>query len=336
MIINIQIFFIILACCVAGLLYYQKVALRNTITSSPNFRTLHHGDKPTGGGITFSTIFVCAAFFFWLTKHISDEIFFILGVGGFFATFLGFLDDLYNITAIKKLSCHILLAMWSIYWLNVGLFTGIEWLPSFISVGLAVVFLVWVINAYNFIDGIDGLAASAAFFVFGGLILVMVLSNKTSELTVLYFSLLACATGFILFNWPPAKIFMGDSGSIFLGYVVGSLILMTIERGEVSIWTWFVIFGYFFADTTVTQTMRLIIVKKWYKAHRSHAYQNLARMSKSHLKVTSGIAIYHLVWLLPLTIWTIKQPNFSIFAAALAVFPAMLFALKYGPLASSS
>ena len=99
----IALFFIILACCVAGLLYYQKVALRNAITSSPNFRTLHHGDKPTGGGITFSTIFVCAAFFFWLTKHISDEIFFILGVGGFFATFLGFLDDLYNITAIKKL-----------------------------------------------------------------------------------------------------------------------------------------------------------------------------------------------------------------------------------------
>ena len=130
MLINIQIFFIILACCVAGLLYYQKVALRNAITSSPNFRTLHHGDKVTGGGITFSMIFVCVAFFFWLTKHISDEIFFILGVGGFFATFLGFLDDLYSITAIKKLSCHILLAMWSIYWLKVGLFSDIEWLPN--------------------------------------------------------------------------------------------------------------------------------------------------------------------------------------------------------------
>ena len=139
-----------------------------------------------------------------------------------------------------------------------------------------------------------------------------------------------------MFNWPPARIFMGDSGSIFLGYIIGTLILLTIERSEVSIWTWFVMFGYFFADTTITQMMRLILVKKWYQAHRSHAYQNLARITESHLKVTFGIVLYHLVWLLPLTIWSLKQPNLSIFAAVLAVFPAMLFAIKYGPLESSS
>ena len=82
--------------------------------------------------------------------------------------------------------------------------------------------------------------------------------------------------------------------------------------------------------------MRLVLVKKWYKPHRSHAYQNLARITGSHLKVASGIAIYHFVWLLPLVILTVKQPDLSIFATALAVFPAMVFAVKFGPLASSS
>ena len=336
MLINILTFFIVLITCVAGLFLYLKVALRNRITSSPNFRTLHQGDTLTGGGIVFSLIFIFTIFYFWLAEFITDEIFFVLGVGGFFAALLGFLDDLFNISAIKKLAFHILLSGWSIYWLEVGIFSDIDWLPNSISTGLAVLFLVWVINAYNFIDGIDGLAISGVIFISGGLILVMMLTNSSSELTILYFSLLACAVGFILFNWSPARIFMGDSGSIFLGYIVGSLILLTIERGEVSVWTWFVIFGYFFADTTVTQMMRLILVKKWYKPHRSHAYQNLARITESHLKVTSGIVIYHFVWLLPLTIWTIKQPDLSVFAAALAVFPAMLFALKYGPLASSS
>ena len=336
MLINIQTFLYILSSCVVGLLLYQKVALKNRITSSPNSRTLHHGDKLTGGGIVFSLLFVFSVFYFWSAELLSNEIFLVLGIGGFFATLLGFIDDLFHISAPKKLAFHILLSSWSIYCLEIGVFSDIYWLPNLVFVGLSVLFLVWVINAYNFIDGIDGLAASGAFFISGGLIIVMILTNSASELIVLYFSLLACAVGFILFNWPPAKIFMGDSGSIFLGYIVGSIILVTIDRGEVSMWTWLVIFGYFFADTTITQIMRLVLVKKWYKPHRSHAYQNLARITGSHFKVASGIAIYHFVWLLPLMILSVKQPDLSIFAAALAVFPAMVFAVKFGPLASSS
>jgi len=314
----------------------MKVALKNKIISSPNFRTLHLGDAITGGGIVFSLIFFSSTFYFWSIEFLTDEIFFVLGIGGFFGALLGFLDDLFNISAIKKLIFHTILSAWSIYWLELGIFSDIDWIPDIISIGLSVLFLVWVINAYNFIDGIDGLAISGATFISGGLILIMIITNNPSELTIIYFSLLACALAFMIFNWPPARIFMGDSGSIFLGYIIGTLVLLTIERGDVTEWTWLVIFGYFFADTTVTQLMRLLLVKKWYKAHRSHAYQNLARISGSHLKVTSGIIIYHFVWLLPLMIFSIKLPDFSMFAAALAVFPAMLFAVKYGPLASSS
>ena len=77
--------------------------------------------------------------------------------------------------------------------------------------------------------------------------------------------------------------------------------------------------------------MRLFLFKKWYEAHRSHAYQNLARISESHFKVTFGIIVYHFVWLLPLMIFKIKMPGQSTLAVALAVFPAMLFAIKYRP-----
>jgi len=320
---------------VLGLRLYIKVAMRNKIIASPNFRTLHSSDAITSGGVVFSLVFFSTIFYFWLTEFLTDEIFYVLGIGGFFATLLGFLDDLFNVSAIKKIIFHTILSGWAIYWLELGIFLDTNWIPHSISIGLSLLFLVWVINAYNFIDGIDGLAISGATFISGALILIMIITNNSSELTIIYFSLLACVLAFMIFNWPPARIFMGDSGSIFLGYLIGTLILLTIKNSDVTVWTWLVIFGYFFADTAVTQLMRLLLVKKWYMAHRSHAYQNLARITGSHLKVTTSIIIYHIVWLLPLMIFSIKLPDLSMYASALAVFPAMLFAVKYGPLKSS-
>ena len=191
-------------------------------------------------------------------------------------------------------------------------------------------------NAYNFMDGVDGMAASGAFFVTGTLTLLMLLINGSFELAVLFFVLMSSVGGFMVFNWPPAKIFMGDSGSVFLGYIFGVLILFTTMHNEVSIWTWIIVFGYFIADTTVTQIARLILVKKWYIAHRSHAYQNVARISNSHLKVTAGAIVYYLIWLLPLAIWSALEPEMAIFAAIIALTPASIFSYKYGPILSST
>ena len=92
----------------------------------------------------------------------------------------------------------------------------------------------------------------------------------------------------MLFNWPPASIYMGDAGSIFLGYLFGSLILLTVMVGAETIWTWLVVFGYFFNDISVPKIMRVILVKKWYLAHRIHAYQNLARITGSHPRLLVG------------------------------------------------
>ena len=140
----------------------------------------------------------------------------------------------------------------------------------------------------------------------------------------------------MLFNWPQASIFMGDTGSIFLGYIFGSFILITVIKNEISIWTWLVLFGYFFADTTVTQIARIILVKKFYRPHRSHAYQNLARVTGSHLKVTCGVIIFNIVWILPLALWTIFRPDMEIVAAFLAITPGLVVAYKYGPVYSAS
>ena len=312
------------------------VAIKISILASPNFRTLHVSPVPTGGGIVFSAAFVTHLFWFWWIGQLSDDLFLVLGVGGGVAALFGFLDDVRDINASKKLAAQFLLSSWVIFWLDVDSLLYVGWLPTLIVILLTMLFFVWMINAYNFMDGIDGMAISGAVFISGAITLVLLLTNGSSELTILFMLLLSSSSAFLFFNWPPATIFMGDSGSVFLGYIFGSLILVTIMNDDISIWTWLIVFGYFFADTAVTQIMRVILVKKWYLAHRSHAYQNLARITESHLKVTGSVALYNIFWILPLTLWSALQPEMSLIAVVLAVTPGLVVAYKYGPLLSST
>ena len=104
---------------------------------------------------------------------------------------------------------------------------------------------------------------------------------------------------------------------------------------DIAIWTWIVVFGYFFADTNLTIVLRILYARKWYYAHKSHAYQNLARVLKSHVKVTGTVQIYHYLYLFPLAIWTVLTPNWAPFAAIIAILPAAILTFRFGPRYSS-
>ena len=319
-----------------GIILYRRIAISRDIVANPNFRNLHASPLPVGGGIVFSFVFVFSLFFIFWLNQISDDLFWVLAVGGGSTALFGFLDDLKDIRASSKLVAQFFLSGWLLFWLGGGPLLSIDWIPVLVAIPVTALFLVWMVNAYNFMDGIDGMAVSSAVFVSGVITLVLLLTNGDSEFFSVFVLFLASISTFLFFNWPPASIFMGDSGSAFLGYIFGSLILFTVKSGDISIWTWLIVFGYFFADTTVTQLMRIILVKKWYLPHRSHAYQNLARITGSHLKVTGGVVLYNVVWILPLTIWSVMKPEMALFAVALAIAPSLVFALKYGPLLSSS
>lgn len=321
---------------VVGLYLYRKFAINRNIVANPNFRTLHVNPIPAGGGIIFSMVFVMGLTYLWSLNQLSNTMFLLLAIGGGVAALFGFLDDLKDIRAKRKLAAHILLSVWTVFLLENDTLFYFEWLPSLISILATLLFLVWMMNAYNFMDGIDGMAVSGAVFVSATIIGVLLWTRPESEFIMVMALLLASSSAFMLFNWPQASIFMGDAGSVFLGYLFGSLILVTVMVGDLSIWTWLVVFGYFFADTTVTQLMRVLLVKKWYLAHRSHAYQNLARISGSHLKVTGGVVLYNLIWILPLTFWSAIIPETALYAVLLSVSPAMVIAYLYGPRLSSS
>jgi Fuc2NAc and GlcNAc transferase len=321
---------------IIGSLVYKKLAISKKVLATPNHRTLHKIPIPKGGGIVFSILSVFSVLLVWWKSQLSDELLWVLVTGGLAASIFGFLDDIKNIRTSIKLIMQILLSGWTVFWLVGCEHILIDWVPSYLSLPLISFLLVWMINGYNFMDGIDGMAASGAVFVSLTIALVMFLTVGYTEIIYVFVFLATAVSGFLIFNWPKASIFMGDSGSIFLGYTFGVLLLFTVMSGDVSIWTWLVVFGYFLSDIIVTQIVRVILVKKWWHAHRSHAYQNLARITGSHLKVTRGVTIYNLFWILPLTIWSALVPEFALIAVFLAIVPATVVAFRYGPVYSSS
>lgn len=321
---------------IIGTRFFRLFAIQRGIVANPNFRSLHQQPMPRGGGIVFSLVFISAVIGLWLATTIDADLMWAVVIGGAVATLSGFIDDVVQIGPKTKFAIQGVLAAWVLFCFGSVPLFDLPWTPTFIDLAISWFALVWLMNLYNFMDGIDGMAASGAILICATSIAALLLA-KADETLMLVFGLLAvCSLGFLLFNWPPAGIFMGDSGSLFLGYCFSVLIARTVTDGQISLWTWLVIFGYFAGDTTTTTLLRMWSINRWYGAHRSHAYQNLARVWGSHLQVVRGVTLYHVLWLLPLAIWSTLEPSTAPLAAALALAPVIFCTLRYGPRLSSS
>lgn len=329
-------FFLIVSAVSFGGTFVYKILVSKYFIVQPNYRSLHKLPTPTGAGIVFSLVFVCAIYFIFGPFEAGAELLTLLCLGGAAVTLFGLLDDMVDLKASTKLFSQLLLAGLCVYHLRVYFHSYDGSLLYFFAMFTAIFIVVWMMNAYNFIDGIDGLAASGAIIISVTIYLSLLLSGSDAMVTTIFLLIFAAVSGFAYFNWPPASIFMGDSGSMFLGYIFAVLLLFTVLSGVLSIWTWLTVFGYFLVDTTVTQIVRVLFVNKWWRPHRSHAYQNIARISGSHIKTISGVVLYHLLWILPLTLLTVFIPDYASIITLIALSPALVVAFKFGPRYSAS
>jgi len=278
----------------------RKRALARGLVDVPGARSSHRVPTPRGGGLAI--VLVMSAFVLvegW--RHAaSSDLALVLGLGGLVIALIGLVDDHRPLPSSVRLMVHFAVAIWAVERLG-----GLPPLqigahltePGLGGDAIAVLGIVWVLNLFNFMDGIDGIAATEAIFVvLAGAWLTAAELPGVVNLSVV---LAAACGGFLLWNWPPARIFLGDVGSGYLGYAIAVLVLATARNNPVAVWVWLTLGGAFFVDATVTLARRVLRGEPASQAHRSHAYQWLARRWGSHRKVTAALLFLNLACVLP-------------------------------------
>lgn len=311
----------------------RKIARSRGVFDVPNARSSHTTPTPRGGGIAIVLASVGAWGVLALTRVLPMDVFAALAGGGVAVAIVGLLDDHRRLSARVRFTVHIAAAIWAVAWLG-GLppFAVGEHLVAagWIGYVLAVLAVVWTLNLFNFMDGIDGIAASEAVFVAWGGVLLAVVGGNTSGVSAAALALGASACGFLLWNWPPARIFMGDVGSGYLGYAIAVLALAAGRESSTALLAWLLLGGVFFVDATVTLFRRLARRERVHEAHRSHAYQHLARRWQSHRRVTVVVLLINLLWLLPCALVAVNYPALGAWSVAAAFLPLLVAVVAVG------
>lgn len=307
----------------------RRYALSRQLLDRPNERSSHSAPTPRGGGIAIVVAFVAS-----LTAAADASATTTLALigGGVGVAVVGFVDDHGHIAARWRLLAHFACASWILYWIGVP---RLEWMGDTANLGfmaavLAVLYLVWMLNLYNFMDGIDGIAGVEAVTVgAGGTAVYWVAGMPMGSDAVLPALLSAASLGFLLWNFPPAKIFMGDAGSGFLGLMLGALSLQAAVARPVLLWCWLVLLGVFIVDATVTLVRRLLRGERVYEAHRSHAYQHASREFGAHRPVTLAVAAINLCWLIPWAMAIASGLVEGLVGLVAALVPLLALALRF-------
>jgi Fuc2NAc and GlcNAc transferase len=310
----------------------RRYAMRGGLIDTPNQRSSHENPTPRGGGLSIAVTFAALVILLYSMKEMPTEILCALLVGGGLVGGVGFLDDHRNVPATYRFAAH--LAAAGIVIFAIGGFPPIQFGVQSVDLGwgghvFAVLFLVWLTNLFNFMDGIDGIAATETIFIASAAIIIS--GTKPGHyLVALEAGLAAASLGFLFWNWPPARIFMGDVGSGYIGLTLGTIALVSASIGDLPIWTWLILASVFIVDSTVTLVRRMMSGQKWYSAHRSHAYQRAARRWESHKFVTGSVGVINVIWLLPLAWFSALRPEFACWLLLTAWVPLGVIALFLG------
>ncbi|MGO4002620.1 MraY family glycosyltransferase [Pseudomonas fluorescens] len=309
----------------------RRYALSRSIIDIPNARSSHSIPTPRGGGVAIVIAFLVALPILGAIGLVPWSPLIAVGGAGALVAVIGFMDDHGHIAARWRLLGHFTAAIWALAWLG-GLppvvFFGVSLDLHWFGHILAAIYLVWMLNLYNFMDGIDGIASVEALCVCLGACLIYGL-NGTPALTWGALILAMAVLGFLYWNFPPARIFMGDAGSGFLGIALGVLSVQAAWESSALLWVWLILLGVFIVDATFTLMRRLIRGDKVYEAHRSHAYQFASRLAGRHLPVTMAVVFINLVWLLPIAVSVGVFGLDGFTGLLLAYVPLILLAIRF-------
>lgn len=285
------------------------------MTVIPNERSLHDFPTPKGGGIAITLTWYTGITILYLTGIIERNLYYAL-LSGILLACVSLIDDLKGLRPIIRLVVQFITAILAFYFLH-GLrplvIPQINFNYNYIIYPLAIVGMVWFINLFNFMDGVDGFASVEVIAV-ASILFIM----SWNIITIL---LIVCVAGFLCWNWPKAKIFMGDVGSTQLGFILVVLGIYFHNTLEFSILNWIMLTSPFWFDATLTLFRRMRNREKLSEAHRKHAYQRIVQAGFSHEKVNLFLILINLATITLIIFYrTIKILQIPAFVISLLIF----------------
>lgn len=277
---------------------YLVLAKRQGLLDIPNHRSSHIEPTPRGGGLVFILLYLVMLVVSLLLKKIHFQLFLYYFIPVLFIALISFLDDNINLSAKWRFSVQFFSVIFAMLILQPHLlnFVVVQLTSTPLIWFIAVCFSLWSINLFNFMDGTDGIAAIQAIFVLGGqAFIVMEISVSHFMADILCF-LCVAISGFLIWNWPKAKVFMGDIGSASLGLIVVLTAFWLQKYYDISLLLSLMLYGVFLFDASLTLIRRILHKEKWYEAHKSHAYQRLCQAGYSHLQLLFGVIILNCIF----------------------------------------
>lgn len=305
--------------------WVKRYAIAWGLQSVPNARSSHETTTPHGGGISIVLSFITSVLVGYHFDFFSFDIVVSICVCGGIVALVGFYDDHTALSVKIRIFAQFVSATIAIYLLgglpeiNYGIFS-LEF--GYLGYMIGILFIVWMTNLYNFMDGIDGFASIEAMTTTGCMAIVLMVSTKYESIWHLNNLLVASVLGFFFWNFPKAKIFLGDVGSYFLGFVSAVIMIKSWNLTIDIIFSWVIMLAIFITDSSYTLISRIFRREKFYLPHRSHAYQIASRKLNSHVKVSMILVLINLFWLFPL----------AYFVATRGLHPLMGLAFSYLPL----
>lgn len=304
----------------AGTGLASRVLARRGILDLPNERSSHERATPRGGGIAVvAAIAVGVGILAAAGSTLPDGLAVVLPVALVLAI-VSWADDVRGLPAAARLLAQAVCVGVSLYLLPVAPIPALATFPAALQLVIMAVAWLWFINLYNFMDGIDGITGVETLVVTLGVASVLAVSGQGIAMISVCVVIAAAMPGFLVWNWPPAKIFMGDVGSVTLGYLLGWLLLSTATGGLLV--AALLIPGYYLADATFTLLRRAARGEKVWQAHREHAYQRAVRNGMTHGRVSLRVGVLGAV-LIVLAVVSMSHP-WPASAAAVVIVAAML------------
>lgn len=309
----------------------RRYAFATRLIDKPNQRSSHSVPTPRGGGLAIVVSYVALVAALGAQGALALRLVSTLLGCGLLIAGIGLFDDWAPLPARWRLLAHSVAALGAL-WLMDGIppvpLFGLDVDLGWFGLALAAGYLVWMTNLFNFMDGIDGIASIQAITSSLGGALCWWLATST-PLWYVPVVFAVCVAGFLVLNYPPAKIFMGDVGSGFIGMMLGIFSLWTAQQATQVFWCWFILIGCFMVDATTTLVRRVRRGDKFHEAHRSHAYQYAARKHGSHETVSLAVGAINLVWLLPIAVLVALRFLDGALGTLIAYAPLIWLAYRY-------